>query len=92
MLRLINFRSFTCRIKAYKTRDSDPAVLSEPQEWAELPNGMNDAKFFQTQGSCCWKLFKMKNFRGRNPSIVQPTNFIKENDFNVKSVQKAQCS
>ena len=53
---------------------------------------MRFAEYFKTQGTCCWELFKKKEFKGKNRVLKEGAPYLTKNDeFGIKSVKRVNC-
>ena len=55
---------------------------------------MRYAEYFETHGTCCWKLFKRENLpaaKGKMTIINNEATDLTKNKFKFKSVKKVDC-
>ena len=99
-------RSF-CSIKLYKDKVGKGGMneLSNTEGMKELSGRDNEnlnmtyvgkdmrfAEYFKTQGTCCWELFKKKEFKGKNRVLKEGAPYLTKNDeFGIKSVKRVNC-
>ena len=55
---------------------------------------MKSAEYFKTHGTCCWELFKKRDFNENRPHRVLrqgAAHRTKNEEFNIKSVRRVDC-
>ena len=51
----------------------------------------NSTQFYEVGGTCCWKVYKMKNYRGES-NILRAGSDRQKNSFPIKSVKFVECN
>ena len=99
MLYKINSLSLPCSITLYKTKDEESNMTAELSgrdnenlNMTYVGKDMKSAEYFKTHGTCCWELFKKKNFDGDNKVLKEGAPHRTKNEgFKIKSVRRVDC-
>ena len=87
-------RSF-CSIKLYKNKGGEEVVDElrgqvNENRWLDKLK-MKSAWYYQTEGACCWEVFKKKRLEGDDSTVVHSALERTRNDHVIKSVKKVKC-